>query len=88
LSYWPFNAVQTPNKSKEFLFPPDLVNRVFSFGLAEFFQLDLWRTGRNTDTGAVVSMLTLATLQPNVLAFVLFSLGHFAYLTINISGGP
>jgi len=70
------------------LLASDLVNRVFPFCLTEFFQLDFWRASSNTDARTVVSVLAVAALKPNILAFVLFSLCHVAYLTINISGGP
>jgi hypothetical protein len=80
---------RNPNiETEEALFSSYLVNRVFSFCLAKFLQLNFGRASRNTDTRTVVSVLAIAALQPNILTLILFSLSHVAYLTINISGGP
>ena len=41
------------------------------FGLAELHQCDLGRSLANADAGAIVTVLTLAALEPHILAFAL-----------------
>ena len=49
---------------------------MFPLGLTELHQCDLGRSLANADARAVVTVLTLATLEPHILAFTLF-LSHF-----------
>jgi hypothetical protein len=68
----------SPKESRNpyFLFTADLVGRTLTLGPAVLLQLQLGRAFGDTDFRSIIPLAAFRALQPDVLSFAFFLLGH------------